>query len=150
MVFVYYTTHILILYLRIYKMAFDINKISFSTIAETGHEFQVCEPSGLPIEDVLITVRGELAPSVQHQQRLFIKRQEQASNKGNKNGLSTEDFEQMAIDAAVGRVISWKGFVADGKPVECTPENVRMLLTKETWLRSQILEQSNDPTNFTM
>jgi len=45
--------------------------------------------------------------------------------------VEPEDVERNAISLAAAAVIDWHGWEANGQPVPCTPENVKVLLSRD-------------------
>ncbi|MGQ5524254.1 hypothetical protein ACUHMQ_13485 [Chitinimonas sp. PSY-7] len=60
-----------------------------------------------------------------------------------------EDVERL-VNELVTCTLGWEGFMRDGKPVPCTPEEVRALYAnpKRGWLRLQVQTFLNENTNF--
>lgn len=67
-----------------------------------------------------------------------------------KRGLKADDRERMMVEFIAARVLSWEGVEWDGKPLECTPENVEMVLTVPdlAFLRDEILVALGDDEAF--
>lgn len=128
-------------------MAFDINKLNFTAIADQGYEFKVKDPSGMYIDGAYITVRGALSPKVSSFKKALVNKMQQDEKR--KKEQTLDDAERMSLDLAVLTVMDWRGFEADGKDVKCTEANVRELLSRETWLQEQIIAESNEAANFT-
>ena len=132
-------------------MAFDIVKTNIAELAETGYEFAVKLPDGTPT-DFSITVRGQHSPSVKaYSKRVFNQMQikeQQAKRKGKDFDLSLEDAEDMAVDSAVTRIVTWKGLEEDGKEIKFSAENAKRIMRELDWVRAQVLEESDIAANF--
>jgi hypothetical protein len=61
-----------------------------------------------------------------------------------------ERLSQFSLEQIVAATIGWTGLVSEGKPVLCTPENVRALYTDERtqWIRDQVEVAFWDPGRF--
>jgi hypothetical protein len=132
---------------------FDLSVNDFGKIAESGYEFEVTVPGTGEGTGAFITVRGEQSPTVKafgrkKFQELQMK-QQQAKRRGKEYDLDLEEAEDMAVDAAVVRVISWKGFGEEGKELPFTKENAERIFKQHPWLREQVMEHSGDLVNFT-
>ena len=133
-------------------MAFDIKKINLAEQAEAGHEFEIKLPDGSST-DFFITVRGNLSPKMKkYSKDLFNKMQmkelrAKRQNKG-EQPIDLDEAEQTLVESAVARIITWKGLLDDGKVVEPTQENFVRIMTELDWARTQVLEESDNPSNF--
>jgi len=68
--------------------------------------------------------------------------------KKSKNGLSAEIVEASAMEMLLGATLDWEGVTWGGAPLECTPENARMLYDKFGFIRDQVDEFIGDRNNF--
>lgn len=132
-------------------MAFDIKKNDPELVAEKGYSFNLELPDGTRT-DAVITVRGANSKKVKEHSRKTYKETEQnrvlAKRKGKDYELSLDELTEMAIESAVVRVIKIEGIEEGGKAVESTPENIYRLCKDYDFLRTQILEQSDNIFNF--
>lgn len=132
-------------------MAFDIVKQDFSASSEIGYEFELKLPTGEG-SGAFLTVIGDYSPTVkQYSKRKyqeFTQRQTIARRKGKEEELSLEDAEELAIEAALVRLIGWRGFTEEGKEVKFSKDKAREVLTQHSWIRDQIQEESSDVGNF--
>ena len=133
-------------------MAFDIKKTNLAVIAEAGYEFEVKLPDGAAT-DFHITVRGNLSPKMKkYSKDLFNKMQMkemQAKRKGKQDMIDLDEAEETLIESAAVRVVTWKGLEEDGKVVEPTPENIKRVMAEHDWIRTQVIEESDNAANFT-
>lgn len=130
----------------------DLKANDPSVIAEAGYEFEILLPTGTPT-GAKIRVRGENAKTVRdYGRRVFQERQMQAQvakRRGKEpEDLTLEDAEKLSVEGAAVRVISWEGIAEDKKEVPCTPENVKRILKDYPFIREQVMEASNDISNF--
>lgn len=132
-------------------MAFDIAKTNLAEKAEAGYEFEVKLPDGSPT-DFFITVRGSQSPKVKaYSKKVFNQLQlkdQQAKRKGKERDFSLDEAEDMAVDSAVTRVITWRGLEEAGKVVEPTEDNVRRIMRDLDWVRVQVLDEADIAANF--
>ena len=133
-------------------MAFDIKLNNLSEKAETGYEFEVKLPDGTST-DFFITVRGNLSPKMKkYSKDLFNKMQmkklqAERRNKG-EQPIDLDEAEATLIESAVARIVTWKGLEDGGKVVEPTQENIVRIMTELDWVRTQVLEESDNAANF--
>lgn len=133
-------------------MAFDIKKTNLAEQAENGYEFEVKLPDGSST-DFFITVRGNLSPKIKkYSKDLFNKmQQKELNNKRKGKGeqpMDIDEAEATLVDSAVVRIITWRGLEEDGAVVEPTPENFKRIMTELDWVRSQVIEESDNAANF--
>jgi hypothetical protein len=59
-------------------------------------------------------------------------------------------MEEDGNDLMVCAVLGWSGFEVNGKELECTPENVRAVITNKDlfFIRRQIDEAADDQAGF--
>ena len=133
------------------NISFDIQKQDFSKSAELGYEFELKLPTGEGA-GAFLTVIGDLSPTVKQYSRRkyqeFTQRQAIARRKGKEEELSLEDAEELAIEAALVRLINWRGFTEDGKEVKFSKEKAREVLAQHAWIRDQIVEEASDVGNY--
>jgi hypothetical protein len=133
-------------------MAFDIIKQDFSKSAQQGYEFELLLPEGTA-SGAYFTILGEMAPDVQN----FIKRnvneqirKERLPKKNGREEIPTiEDIYEKNVEAALIRLISWRGIQENGKDVPFSKEKAAEIMAKHNWIAPQILEESNKVENFT-
>lgn len=134
-------------------MGFDLTKNNLSEKAELGYTFELLIPEVQEKTGAFITVRGVQSPKVKaHSRRVFaqIQQKEQVAKKRGKEvePMTLDDAEDMAIDAAFVRMIGWKGVEENGKALEFNEENVKRVLREHSWIREQVLAESDQLTNF--
>ena len=133
-------------------MAFDIKLTNLSEKAEAGYEFEVKLPDGSST-DFYITVRGNQSPKIKKFSKdLFNKMQMkelQAKRKGKgEQPVDLDEAEATLIESAVARIVTWKGLEDGGKVVEPTQDNIVRIMTELDWVRTQVLEESDNAANF--
>lgn len=132
-------------------MALDLFKTNLAEKAETGYEFEVKLPDGSPT-DFYITVRGTQSPKVKaYSKKVFNQlqvKEQQAKRKGKEVDFNLEEAEDMAVESAVVRLVTWRGLEEDGKEVKPTEENFKRIMREQDWIRSQVLEEADIAANF--
>ena len=135
-------------------MAFNITEMNFAQIAEEGFEFELKNPLTGDGLEVYITVRGKLSPKMKkYNKSVFNKLQAkeiQNKKRGKDDRLDLEEAEQMQREAALARIISWKGIEKDGKELGNTEAEFKEILTNpdNSWIVEQIIEESDNSANF--
>lgn len=131
----------------------DLKVTNLAESAETGFEFELLLPESKDKTGGFITVRGSQSPTV----RNYSKRKWQEYNvkvqQAKRRGKDVEDMtldeaEDLAVENAINRIISWRGIGEDGKELPFTKENAEQVLRKHTWIREQIMEESDNLLNF--
>jgi hypothetical protein len=70
------------------------------------------------------------------------------AKKGRLELTDPQDDADYEVDRLVACTLSWTGFARDGKPIECTPGEVRAIFESTAWLRAQAVEFMGDAANF--
>jgi hypothetical protein len=134
-------------------MSLDLSKKNLSEIAEAGHEFELRLPGSKEKTGAFIKVRGEQSKVVKSYTRKTIEGL-QAKNSRKRKGdndafdLSMEEAEEMAVEAAVVRIIDWRGIELEGKAVPFSKENAIRILTEHSWIREQVQDEASEQLNF--
>lgn len=130
----------------------DLKKTNVAEDAEVGYEFELIHPATGEGTGGFIKVRGEHSKVVQAfaRRRLneFQKREKMAKGKGKELEFTTEELENMSVENAVNRIISWKGIGSDGVEVPFSKDAATEILTEHPWIRKVITEESESIINF--
>ncbi len=134
-------------------MSLDLAKTNLAEAADAGYEFEIKLPGSGEGTGAFITVRGEMSKTVKayarQKFREFQLREQQAKRRGKQSEeLTLEEAEEMAVEAAVIRVISWRGITENGKEVTFSKETAEKIFTEHSWIREQVMEESNQLLNF--
>jgi hypothetical protein len=134
-------------------MSLDLTKTNLADAADAGYEFEIKLPGTGEGTGAFITVRGEMSKTVKayarQKFREFQLREQQAKRRGKTvDDLTLEEAEEMAVESAVVRVISWRGITENTKEVPFTKENAERIFTEHSWIREQVMEESNQILNF--
>ncbi len=134
-------------------MAFDLAKNNLAAAAEVGFEFELKFPGTGEGTDAFVTVRGDESKVVKSYSRNKYKeyqaKQQQARRRGKEaDDLTLEEAEEMAVDAAVVRIMNWRGIQDGGVDVPFTKEAAAAILKEHSWIREQVMEESSQILNF--
>lgn len=130
----------------------DLSKNNFSEIAEAGYEFQLRLPTE-ELTDAFITVRGDHSKTVKafNRKKFTEMQQKQRSNK--RRGRDDDDFtieegEDLAVESAIVRIISWRNISEGGKEIAFNKENADRILREHPWIRDQVMKEAGEVLNF--
>ena len=133
-------------------MALDLAITNIAAQAESGYEFELLHPATGECTGGFLTVRGEKSKIVQQHARKIVtemqKREKVAKGKGKDVDLSIEEMEDLSVDRAVVRIISWRGISENGEDIPFTKENAARILKEHSWIREAVFENSDDLLNF--
>lgn len=133
-------------------MALNLSILNVSEVSESGLEFELVHPATGEGLDAWIKVRGEKSRTVQNHARKIVtemqKREKVAKGKNKEIELSIEDYEDMAVDRAIVRIISWRGIQENGQDVPFNRENAERILKEHPWIREAVMENSEDLQEF--
>lgn len=134
-------------------MSLDLAKTNLADAADAGYEFEIKLPGTNEATGAFITVRGEMSKTVKayarQKFREFQLKEQQAKRRGKQTEeMTLEEAEEMAVESAVVRVISWRGITENGKEVAFSKENAERIFTEHSWIREQVMEESNQLLNF--
>ena len=133
-------------------MALNLNVLNVSEVSEAGIEFELVHPATGEGLDAWIKVRGEKSRTVQNHARKVVtemqKREKVAKGKGKDVDLTISELEDMAVERAVVRIISWKGIQENGEDIPFTKENAERILKDHAWIREVLMEESSNLSNF--
>ena len=133
-------------------MALNLSVLNVSEVSESGIDIELVHPATGEGLDAWVRVRGKDSRTVQNHARKVVndmqKREKIARGKNKDADMSIEELEMLAVERAVIRIISWRGIEEDGQPVPFTVENATRVLKDNPWIREQVLENSDDLTEF--
>jgi hypothetical protein len=134
-------------------MSFDLNKNNFADAAEAGFEFELLLPGTQEPTGAFITVRGDQSKTVKAYARKkyaeFKLREQQAKRRGKDvDDMTIEEAEELSIEAAVVRVIGWKG-ISEGKTdIAFSKENAERIFKEHPWIKDAVMEEASQLLNF--
>ena len=133
-------------------MALDLAITNVAAAAESGYEFELLHPATGEGTGGFLTIRGENSRTVQQHARKVVtemqKREKVAKGKGKDVDLTISELEDMAVERAVVRIISWKGIQENGEDIPFTKENAERILKDHAWIREVLMEESSHWSNF--
>lgn len=134
-------------------MSLDLGRTNLSEMAEAGYEFELKLPEVNTPTGAFVTVRGAMSPVVKAFARKKFTEMQNREQMAKKRGrtpdeMGIEDLEAMAVESAVTRIISWKGISENGVEIPFTKEVAEKILNKHSWIREQILAESDMLGNF--
>jgi hypothetical protein len=134
-------------------MTFDLKNHNYTEIAEAGYEFELKLPGTGEGTGAFITVRGDQSKTVKAFGRKkyseFKLREQQAKRRGKEaDDMTLEEAEELSIESAVVRIITWKNISENGKEVPFTKENAERILKEYPFIKDQILEEAGSLLNF--
>ncbi len=134
-------------------MGFDLVTNNLADKAEAGYEFELTIPGSDTPTGAFIKVRGSQSKIVRAYGRKKFEELRQRAVIAKRKGKDVEDIdleeaEDMAVERAVVKVISWKGFEEDGKEVPFTKENATRIFKEHSWIRDQVEEEADQLLNF--
>lgn len=92
-----------------------------------------------------VTVASYQSERVKKLQRKMANVAMREQRRNPKKASTVEEVEEKAHDIMVAAVVSWEGFERDGKPLPCTPENVRALLSNpDLWFIAEQIDRAAD------
>jgi hypothetical protein len=126
----------------------DFSTIDLAANAERGADVHIDHPV---TEEPLFTEDGQpiTIRVLGQDSREFRAAVTALADKASRGKQSLDKTEAAAIDLLARVVVRWQGIMWEGKALECTPENVRMFLTKFPPIRRQIDAFIADRANFT-
>ena len=130
----------------------ELSGLNLSAQADEGFDLQLVHPATHEKLDGVIRIRGDKSKAVQAFARKRInemqKRERMQKGKNQSTDLTMEELEEMAIESAVVRVISWKNITKDGVELPFTKENAAQVFKDYDWIRTQIMGASEELMNF--
>lgn len=134
-------------------MGFDLKKNNLADKAEAGYRFELLIPEVNTPTGAFVTVRGKESDVVKkYARKRFAEMQFKDNAHRNRHGsapqMSIEEAEELAVETAYVRVISWEGFEEDGEPLDFNEANAKKVLKEHSWIRDQIIAESDMLVNF--
>lgn len=112
--------------------------------AKDTSDLRIMLPDGRET-DFVITVQD----MQEREPKAVIKKWDKMESRSRK-GVSFEKKEELGIELLMACIVDWTGYTDNGKPIECTEETKRELLTDKNlfFVRRQIDEHIGDIENF--
>ena len=134
-------------------MALDLAKNNLSVAADIGFEFEVRLPGTNEGTGAFITVRGEESKTVKafgrNKFKEYQQKQQQAKRRGKDvDEMTLEEAEELSVETAVVRVMSWRGITDGGEEVKFSAETAAKIFKEHSWIREQVMQESSQILNF--
>lgn len=131
----------------------DLQKVNIAKSSEEGYEFEITFPDTGERLGGFITVRGTHSPVVREYSRKKFNDMQTKAAMARKRGKDPEEMtldeaEDMAIEAAVVRTISWRNIKDGGVEVPFSKERAAQLYREYPWIREQVAKESDMVINF--
>lgn len=131
----------------------DLNQLNLTEQGEAGFTLQLLHPIDRnELEGMTIRIRGDKSKTVEAFERKRIKelqkREKMLKGKSKDTDFTVEELEDMAVEAAVVRIMGWTGMKEDGEDLNFSAENAAYLMRKFAWMREQVREAAEDLDNF--
>ena len=127
----------------------DLKQLSTKEVSEEGAWLTICDLNGdaLIDEKTEKPVRFKIIGSNSKKFKAQQKAQMDAGKK-KKNGLSASDSIEYSMRTYTASVIAWEYVVWEKKELDCTPENVRMVLDASEPVLTQVVAFIGEAANF--
>ena len=130
----------------------DLKVKNLSETSEVGFEHELQYPGTNERTGAFVKVRGaesKIARAYARKKYTEYRQKEvMAKRKGRDEEMSLDDAEDMAIETAITRIISWRGIAEDGVEIPFTKENAERVLREHSWIRTEVMNASEDLLNF--
>lgn len=129
----------------------DLSKFDgFAKSFDDGIDVDICHPVTSEKLGMTVRIASYQSERVKKLQRKMANAAMREQRRNPKKAATVEEVEEKAFDIMVASVISWEGFERGGKPLECTPENVRAVVSNpDLWfIAEQIDKAAEDSQAF--
>lgn len=129
----------------------DLSSIDTVTGSNQGFDVRLYHPGTNEDLDIIISVLGKDSDEfIKVSRAQSKKRLAKMTKSGFRNTapVPVEEVEQDGIDLLAACTKKWSGVIVDGKPVECSVENAKMIYERFPWIREQVDTAIGDRANF--
>lgn len=129
----------------------DLSKFDgFAKSFDEGVVVDILHPATGEKLGMSVTVASYQSERVKKLQRKMANAAMREQRRNPKKAATVEEVEEKAHDLMVASVVAWDGFERDGKPLPCTPENVRAVVTNPDlfFVAEQIDKAADDAQGF--
>jgi hypothetical protein len=130
----------------------DLKVQNLAEQSESGYEFELVYPASQERTGAFVKVRGAQSPVARTYARKkyneYRLREQAAKRKGKEDEMTLDEAEDLSIESAINRVISWKGITEDKVEVTFTKENAERIFRAHSWIKDQVMEESDQLSNF--
>jgi hypothetical protein len=129
-------------------MGFDIGRLDAAKDQrETGVELNFLDPRSGEDTGAVIIVAAYSSERVKDKARTIVKEWERKRQRNPSFMPGVDDQERLSQAMTCAAVVDWRGFIAEGKPWPCTPENIERLASDPA-ARKQIDAKAGDEAAF--
>jgi len=112
---------------------------------EEGVDVEILHPTTGAKTGLVVRVASYQSERVKRIQRRLANEALKEQKRNPRKVTKVEEAEEKAHDIIVAAVISWEGFELGGKPLECTPENVRKVVSNpDLWFIAEQIDKAAD------
>lgn len=128
----------------------ELNSVNLAAMAAVGYALELVHPATGEKLGGIITIRGDESREVQsyNRKRFQELQKRERMNKGKNNDYTLAEIEDIGVESAIVRVISWKNIKKDGVDLEFNKENAEMVFRDYPWIRNQVMEAAGNLTLF--
>lgn len=128
----------------------ELNNVNLAAQAAVGYNLELVHPATGDKLGGVITVRGDESREVQsyNRKRFMELQKRERMNKGKNTDYTLNEIEEIGVESATVRVMSWKNITKDGIDLEFNKENAEMLFRDYPWIRKQVMEAAEDLSLF--
>lgn len=128
----------------------ELNSVNLAAQAAVGYPLELVHPATGDKLGGIITIRGDESKEVQNYNRKRFQelQKRERMNKGKNNDYTLAEIEDIGVESAIVRVISWKNIKKDGVDLEFNKENAEMVFRDYPWIRNQVMEAAGNLTLF--
>lgn len=130
----------------------DFSQLNTLKASENTHRFEIIHPVTGEGIGAMLDVYGSQSDVVQRFQSSVLRKlqKQEFENQRTRKPQFKEltELKAEALENALVRIAGWENVEWEGKPLEFTQANAKMLLTQCPWLADQVIEQSDDLGNF--
>lgn len=127
-------------------MTFDLANLAGLTEAqEAGTDLELKHPAtGKPLDIVLRVVSYE-SERCKRVRRVAMDR---ALKSQGRRQVTAYEIEESTRDLVASAIVGWSGMEYQGAALDCTPENVKRILTEFPWIGEQVDAVAQDRAAF--
>lgn len=131
----------------------DLKVQNLAEQSETGYEFELLYPGSKEKTGAFVKVRGAQSKTVRAYSRKkyneYRVRELAAKRRGKEaDEITLDEAEELAIESAITRIISWRGITEGGVEIPFTKENAERVLREHSWIREEVVLNSDELINF--
>lgn len=129
----------------------EIDGLNLVEASSHTFDLEIKHPDERPMGPVIQIIGGEaedVQKFVRRELNARIQKRALAERRNKTESVPVEEEIEFAIESALKRTVGWRGFLSGGQPWPFTPENARRLYKMNPHIRQQVIDASNDVSNF--